>query len=580
MAEEIMVGLSLAVNLVIVVLLLTHAWSKALREQMGQHAATLEKGQERVEKSLREEMARGREEFNRSSMQTREEMATALTSYSQTLQTMLLGQAQEQKSRWEQIRQDMLESLRDLASAQKDRFEGFVKETGQLLEVHDKRAAAAFEESHRLAKVSRDEMATASAALNTTLLEQLRERTEQQQAGLDAMRQGVHTSLAQMAESQHKRFEAFNTETSRALDSHDRHTVSAISEMASQHKGLLDSFSRQLTDLTQMNSQKLEQIRDTVEARLTALQEDNSAKLEQMRATVDEKLHQTLEQRLGESFKLVSERLEQVHKGLGEMQTLASGVGDLKKVLTNVKTRGTLGEIQLENILEQTLSPEQFERNHAVMPGSAERVDFAVLLPGPEQDAPPVLLPIDCKFPIEDYQRLLDAEEAGDPGTAADAAKMLESRVKAEAKSIQEKYLNPPRTTDFAIMFLPIEGLYAEVLRRPGLWDTLQREYHVVVTGPTTITALLNSLQMGFRTLAIQKRSSEVWSLLGAVKSEFGKFGDVLEKTQKKLQEASNTIDSAARRSRAIERKLRTVEALPSAAATAMLPEVEAVVSD
>ncbi|GAX91194.1 DNA recombination protein RmuC [Effusibacillus lacus] len=353
-----------------------------------------------------------------------------------------------------------------------------------------------------------------------------------------------------------------------------------MSEMSTQQKNLLDSFSKQLNDLTQMNEQKLEKVRETVERKLTLLQEDNNKKLEQMRQTVDEKLNETLEKRLGESFKLVSERLELVHKGLGEMQTLAAGVGDLKKVLTNVKTRGTLGEIQLENLLEQILSPEQYEKNVATRKGSTERVEFAIRLPGKEDSQKHVLLPIDSKFPLEDYQKLLDAQEAGDLQAAHDAAKLLETKIKQEAKTIQEKYINPPDTTDFAIMFLPIEGLFAEVLRRSGLWETLQRDYRVIITGPTTITALLNSLQMGFRTLAIQKRSSEVWQLLGAVKTEFVRFGDILDKTQKKLQEASNTIETASKKSRTIERKLRSVEELPAGEASLLLEDLELTVPE
>jgi DNA recombination protein RmuC len=378
----------------------------------------------------------------------------------------------------------------------------------------------------------------------------------------------------EIASSVKAQFDSFRTETSNTLIAHHKGTTASITEMSSQHKGMLDSFSKQLLEMTQMNEKKLEQVRETVEKRLTVLQEDNSKKIEQMRATVDEKLQSTLEKRLGESFKLVSDRLEQVHKGLGEMQTLASGVGDLKKVLTNVKTRGTLGEIQLDNILEQILSPEQYGRYAQVRKGSSERVDFAVKLPGKDDDSQHVLLPIDSKFPMEDYQRLLDAEEAGDLSVVTEAAKSLEARIKAEAKSIQEKYINPPYTTDFAIMFLPIEGLFAETLRRPGLWETLQRDFHVIVTGPTTITALLNSLQMGFRTLAIQKHSSEVWKLLGIVKTEFGKFGDVLDKTQKKLQEASNTISQAATRTRVIERKLRNVEEVPVSEEPELLAEL------
>lgn len=336
-----------------------------------------------------------------------------------------------------------------------------------------------------------------------------------------------------------------------------------------QREELANALNRQ----QQAVSARLAELTETVERKLASMQADNNAKLEQMRATVDEKLHATLEQRLGESFKLVGERLELVHKGLGEMQTLASGVGDLKKVLTNVKTRGTMGEIQLDALLEQTMAPDQYERNAAIRKTSAERVDFVIKLPDKTNEERHVMLPIDAKFPLEDYQRLMDAQEAGDTAAAAEAMKMLEARVKAEAKSIRDKYIDPPQTTDFAVLFLPLEGLYAEVLRRPGLWDTLQREYRVVITGPTTLSALLNSLQVGFRTLAIQKRTSEVWRVLGGVKTEFGKFGDLLEKTQKKLQEATNTLDGAAVRTRAIERRLRSVEEIPSGEAADVLAE-------
>jgi len=363
-------------------------------------------------------------------------------------------------------------------------------------------------------------------------------------------------------------------DAARRDDTFQQAMLAAVRELSEQQKGLLDSFARQLAALTQLNEHKLDKMRETVEQRLTVLQQDNTQKLEQIRSTVDEKLHQTLEQRLGDSFRLVSERLELVHKGLGEMQTLASGVGDLKKVLGNVRTRGTLGEIQLQTLLEQILSPGQYQSQVEVKSGSGERVDFAVVLPGRDDSAQAVLLPIDAKFPLGDYQQLVDAQEAGDGAKTAEAGRALEVRIKTEAKSIREKYVNPPGTTDFAILFLPVEGLFAEVLRRPGLWDFLQREYRVVVTGPTTISALLNSLQMGFRTLAIQKRSSEVWKLLGAIKTEFGRFGEILEKTQKKLKEASNTIDTAAVRSRAIERKLRQVEAVPQTQASAVLTDM------
>lgn len=348
------------------------------------------------------------------------------------------------------------------------------------------------------------------------------------------------------------------------IDSSDA-LLRRMTENAGMQKDQLDSFSKQLGELTKRNEEKIESMRKTLENQLRNLQEDNSRKLEQMRATVDEKLQSTLEKRLGESFKQVSERLEQVYKGLGEMRNLATGVGDLKKVLTNVKTRGTWGEIQLGNILEQILTPEQYAVNVQTKKNSNERVEFAIKLPGQGSDKDQVVwMPIDAKFPQEDYQRLLDAQDEADKEAADKSIRNLEMRIKAEAKEIKEKYIDPPNTTDFAIMFLPVEGLYAEVLRRPGLCDILQRDYRVVVTGPTTLAALLNSLQMGFRTLAIEKRSSEVWELLGIVKTEFGKFGDVLSKTKKKLQEASNTIDKAEVRTRAIERKLRQVQEIPA----------------
>lgn len=347
-----------------------------------------------------------------------------------------------------------------------------------------------------------------------------------------------------------------------------------MSEISSMQRNQLDIFSRQLANLTQTNEYKLDKMRETMEDKLKQLQEDNSRKLEQMRETVDEKLHSTLEQRLGESFKQVSERLELVHKGLGEMQSLASGVGDLKRVLTNVKTRGTWGEVQLGNILEQVMTPEQYSKNVVTRKNSSERVEFAVKLPGRDmKDEEVVWLPIDAKFPQEDYQRLMDAQEKGNPAMAEEAAKALETKVKSFAKDIRDKYIDPPGTTDFGIMFLPTEGLYAEILRRPGLCDCLQREYRIVAAGPTTLIALLNSLQMGFRTLAIEKRSSEVWVLLGAVKTEFGKFGDILDKTQKKLQEASNTIEDAARKSRSIGRKLKNVQELSPDSSVLLLEE-------
>lgn len=329
-------------------------------------------------------------------------------------------------------------------------------------------------------------------------------------------------------------------------------------------KSFEDSVLSRMREGEESQKNQLEKVREVVEKRLKTLQEENSQKLEQMRVIVDEKLHATLERRLGESFKIVGDRLESVYKGLGEMQTLASSVGDLKKVLTNVKTRGMWGEIQLGILLEEILTPEQYAVNVTTKKGSSERVEFAVKLPGHNKDEDtPVWLPIDAKFPQKDYQQLLEAQEQADSELVDKAAKQLEAQIKSEAKDIKEKYIDPPNTTDYGIMFLPTEGLYAEVLRRPGLSETLQRKYRVMVTGPMMLAALLNSLQMGFRTLAIGKRSSEVWRLLSTVKTEFGKFGDILDKTKKKLQEATNTIEDASSKTRGIQKKLRNVEELP-----------------
>lgn len=342
-------------------------------------------------------------------------------------------------------------------------------------------------------------------------------------------------------------------------------------EGAAQLARLAQQLQQQVADLARSVQLSLAEVRGTLEARLQTLQQGNEAKLEQMRATVEEKLQSTLEARLGESFRLVSERLEQVHRGLGEMQTLATGVGDLKRVLTNVKTRGTFGEVQLAALLEQVLTPEQYATNVATRPGSSERVEFAVRLPG-RDDGAPVLLPIDAKFPAEDYERLLAAHDAADVAAIEAAGRALEARIRSEARTLREKYVEPPHTTDFGILFLPTEGLFAEVLRRPGLTEALNRDLRVVIAGPTTLFAMLNSLQMGFRTLALEKRSAEVWQVLGAVKTEFGKFGDVLAKLKSQLATASNTIEQAETRTRAMDRRLRSVEALPTEEAARLLP--------
>ncbi|MEN6433780.1 MAG: DNA recombination protein RmuC [Smithella sp.] len=345
-------------------------------------------------------------------------------------------------------------------------------------------------------------------------------------------------------------------------------------ELAQSFKSFEGSVQMRLSELTAATEKKIEAVRLVVDEKLKQIQEDNTRQLELMRETVNEKLHNTLETRLGEAFKLVSDRLEQVHQGLGDMRNLAAGVGNLQKVLTNVKVRGTWGEVQLGALLEEILSPEQYLKNVKIQENGSDFVEFAIKLPG-QSDSPAdsVLIPVDAKFPVEDYQRLLDAQERADAAAVDNAVRQLEASIKKAAKDISQKYLAPPKTTDFGIMFLPSEGLYAEVIRRTALVAVLQREHHIVVTGPTTFAALLNSLQMGFRTLAIQKRSSEVWKVLGEVKTAFGRFGDTLDAVHKRLEQAASSVDDARKKSKTIQNKLRDVEVLPGTSAGIILED-------
>ncbi len=363
--------------------------------------------------------------------------------------------------------------------------------------------------------------------------------------------------------------EAFRTQNTQI----DALSVQSSLQLAALQTTLADTLTTQLQSLSESNARRMNEVRETLEKQLAQLQTTNSAKLDEMRATVDEKLQTTLQARLGESFKQVADRLDQVHKGLGEMQTLAQGVGDLKHLLTNVKTRGIFGEAQLAGLLEQVFTVDQYGAQVATKPGSKHMVDFAIKLPGKSVDGVPLWLPIDAKFPNEDYERLLDAQANADVLGAEVAAKGLETRIRLEAKSISEKYIEPPYTTDFAILFLPTEGLYAEVLRRPGLMEALQREHRITLAGPTTLLAILSSLQMGFRTLALEKRSSEVWQVLGAVKTEFSKFGDVLAKVKTQAQTVVNTLDQAQTRSNVMHRALRNVDALTDEQTVKLLPD-------
>jgi len=431
-------------------------------------------------------------------------------------------------------------------------------------------------------KALRDELQTAVRAEVQQLERGLRDevarsagntRSELAQT-LALFQQTLLTQQGDVARTQNEQIDSFRTQ----LASTQQHQADTLGRSGEQQALSLKRFSDTLIDqlraLSQSNDQRMAEVRTTVEQKLTAIQQDNEKKLEQVRQTVDEKLHATLEQRLGESFKQVADRLDQVHRGLGEMQNLAKDVGSLSRVLNNVKTRGNFGEVQLAALLEEVFTADQFGRNVETIPGSNQRVDFALRLPGRRDDGVPLWLPIDAKFPREDYERLLDAQERADPVAAEIAAKAIEMRLRAEARTIREKYIAAPHTADFGILFVPTEGLYAEALRRPGLVEALQREHKIMLAGPTTLLATLNSLQMGFRTLALEKRSAEVWEVLGAVKTEFSKFGDVLAKTKKKLDEASSSIELAERRTRVMARELKSVEA------QLLLPGAEVDVAD
>jgi DNA recombination protein RmuC len=425
------------------------------------------------------------------------------------------------------------------------------------------------DEVGRSAQGTRQEISGTLALFQQTLLNQQGDVARTQNEQIDSFRTQLASLQAAVAQALQS---AVSAQASQAQNSRDAQDGA--------FKRFSDTLNEQLRALSEANERRMNEVRAAVEQRLSALQQGNESKLEQMRLTVDEKLHATLEQRLGESFKQVAERLEQVHRGLGEMQLLAKDVGSLNRVLTNVKTRGIFGEVQLAGLLEQVFTPEQYAANVETVPNSGARVEFAVKLPGRRDDGLPMWLPIDAKFPREDHERLLDAQDRADAPAAEAAAKAIEARLRLEARTIKEKYIAAPHTTDFAILFLPTEGLYAEALRRPGLMEALQRECKVMLAGPTTLLATLNSLQMGFRTLALERRSAEVWEVLGAVKTEFAKFGDVLAKTKKKLDEASNTIEQAQTRANVMTRKLKSVEGLSDGRSQALLPLADALQAD
>jgi DNA recombination protein RmuC len=556
----------------------------------------LEKAQERAERTAGESFDRIRRDVSEQGKSLRDEVQNTLKGSTDSL----------------------VKSVEAISEAQQKRLEDFISRMDALKSEQAAHAKQLREELQGNLKASTEALIQAVDKISSTQhlrLEDFAKRLEALKQGSEAsssqLRTELGTSLTAFKESQNTRLGEIATQLERQLENFGRRLAefgqtgseNAAKGRAEQSKAIKDfgdSLQRQFTDaalaqkqqlelfagqlvrLIESNEKKATELRQAIEVKLDHLASENVKKLEEMRATVDEKLQSTLEKRLGESFKLVGDRLDLVHKGLGEMQTLATGVGDLKRVLTNVKTRGGWGEMQLGRLLDELLHTGQYAKNVQTVPGSKrELVEYAIKLPGKKDDEDAkIWLPIDAKFPKEDYERLVDAAEKGDLEGVEAAGKALELRIRAQARDIRDKYVEPPYTTDFGMLYLPTEGLYAEVLRRPGLADSLQREYRVIVVGPTTIAAFLNSLQMGFTTLAVQKRSSEVWKVLGAVKTDFAKFGDLLDGIKKKLDDTGSIIEKAAHRGRQIQRKLRTAPDIPEAEATALLhdgaPEIEA----
>jgi DNA recombination protein RmuC len=585
---------------------------------------SVERAQERVERSVRDELGRNREELTRDSHNQRQEMQSALAAFGSgvTADIAALGKAQQAQldvvtqhmdahsqasddrlaairdaleSRLHSLLESIGQALADLnreerrdaglavqqLAANKEALERSLGEFRSLLEA---RLSSAFAEQLQRIDQLRSESGTAAQQNRTEANDALATFNDSIVGAVTAMGSAQSAQIAQLTNTTDGKLEAIRTTIDGRMKGYQDDSAGKLEqvraelsanvqairmEVGERLKGFNDSVVKSVSELgtaqsahigrlTDTTDQKLEAVRASVEDRLKSIQDENAAKLEQIRHTVDEQLQSALEKRLGDSFKLVSDRLEQVHRGLGEMQNLASGVGDLKKLLSNVRVRGTWGEVQLGMLLEQVLTPDQYGVNVATT-GTNERVEFAIRLPGGEEGQP-LWLPIDAKFPKEDYERLLDAVERADSAAIEDSSRQLELRIRQCAKDITQKYVLPPKTTDFAIMYLPSEGLYAEVLRRPGLIESLQHDYRVTAAGPVTLAATLNSLQMGFRTLAIQKRSSEVWQVLGGVKAEFGKYSEILAKVHKKLQESNNIVEQGLTRTRAIEKKLRKVQ--------------------
>lgn len=547
---------AIAVALCIIIVFRSGRNSAGLPDTVVLRFAALETAIASTDRLVRDEFARGRDETSSGSRSLREEVVGAFSSLSDTMRKAMSDLADAQKAKLDDfgtrlsearteangsakaLREEVQNTLKQLGEGIVTSVEALAKMQGESLDAVTKKIALLTEGNEQRQET-----------LRTNVEQKLTEIKTDAAAGAKTLREEVTSSLKTLGES----------------------LVQSVTQISESQKERLDRVSVSVTDLTQKTAEQQEALRKTLEERLDVLRKENETKLDQMRQTVDEKLQATLDQRLATSFKQVSDHLEQVYKSVGEMQTLATGVGDLKKVLSNIKARGTWGEVTLGNLLEQVMAPQQYAQNVEVQPGTGQRVEFAIRLPGGADDDTPLWLPIDAKFPIGDYERLVEASERGDVEATEAASKAVEVSIRLAAKDICDKYIHPPHSTDFGVMFLPTEGLFAEVLRRPGLVDSLQRECRIIVTGPTTLMALLSSLRMGFRTLAIQKRSSEVWQVLAAVKSEFGRFEVVFDRVHKKLQEAQNVVEQAGTRRRAVVRKLRGVEALPELEAARIL---------
>ena len=539
--------------------------------------------------SVGTELRLARDEARTSSRELREEIATRVQAMDDSIRGTLSNHGQLQQTH----HAGMVSQMRELSEASRSASESLRSTIDSrikdLQESNDRKQVEIRTEIAQGLKAGGDSITAALTQMSQTqqvllsdLDGQVKTLTDSNHVTLDRIRITLDSRIHELQEGNDKKLADIRVEVNTGLKTASDSVNAVLQQTGAAQREQMDGMTQQLKDLSVRNQESLEAVRTALDARVKEMQDNNEKKLEEMRRTVDEKLHDTLEKRLGDSFKLVSDRLESVHRGLGEMQNLASGVGDLKRVLTNVKTRGTWAEVQLGAILEQVLTPDQFSRNVSVRDGSAERVEFAVRLPGPKDDPGSCIwLPIDSKFPTEDYARLQSAAESGDAGATQSATDALLRALRAAARDIHEKYVSPPATTDFAIMFLATEGLYAEALRQPAFVEELLQKHRVVIAGPTTVSAILSSLRMGFQTLAVEQRAAEVWRVLGGVKAEFGKFGIWLGKVQRQLQTATKTIEETGTRTRAMERKLRSVEQLgPAESATILrLPGVPTIES-